>query len=352
MVTFRLVELFLKAEAMRVSFSARNPDEFHQEVWQQIGSVYHLDNYESVLKLPHSLARGWVRRLKLRQGLELKVHNLEFQEPLVFESTNPPDCQWMGLGFYLAGHIRGTIQGVREDLSVSSGKSWLTFTPASQGTLEHSVGNPIIYVLLSIEAATFSTLVGEQLNWVSGELKQIVEGNYQGLYLQQGRTTQAMNLATQQILNCSYQGLSRRLYLESKAIELIALYFEQVLLNTSSPNKVPTLKPGDVDLIHWAKEILLSDLRHPPSLLALAKQVGLNDCTLKRGFRQVFGTTVFGCLHQQRMERARLLLETGNLSVTQVAKAVGYASLSAFNIAFRKKFGTNPSVYKFGDRSS
>ncbi|WP_334970484.1 hypothetical protein [Nostoc sp.] len=45
-------------------------------------------------------------------------------------------------------------------------------------------------------------------------------------------------------------------------------------------------------------------MHKPPSLITLARQVGLNDCTLKRGFRQVFGIIAYDCLHHYRMERS------------------------------------------------
>ncbi|MEH1890921.1 MAG: helix-turn-helix transcriptional regulator [Nostoc sp.] len=61
-----------------------------------------------------------------------------------------------------------------------------------------------------------------------------------------------------------------------------------------------------------------------------------------QGFKQVFGTTVFGYLHHRRMELAYKLLIEGNMKVTEVAQTVGYASLPSFSNAFRKKFGVTP----------
>jgi hypothetical protein len=96
-------------------------------------------------------------------------------------------------------------------------------------------------------------VVGNQLKLVPANLKRIAEGTYQGLYLRQERMTPKMKLTTQQILNCPYQGLTRRLYLESKAIELMAFYFEQVLSDPSLPNEIKNLKQGDVERIHWGE---------------------------------------------------------------------------------------------------
>jgi AraC-like DNA-binding protein len=77
----------------------------------------------------------------------------------------------------------------------------------------------------------------------------------------------------------------------------------------------------------------------------IALLVGINDCKLKAGFRQVFGTTVFGYLHNCRMERSRQLLEAGEMTVTEAAQAVGFVSRGHFAAAFKRRFGVNPSVY-------
>ncbi|GAB4341955.1 MAG: hypothetical protein OHK0047_33800 [Leptolyngbyaceae cyanobacterium] len=103
------------------------------------------------------------------------------------------------------------------------------------------------------------------------------------------------------------------------------------------------IRSSDLERLYQAQAILRQDLENPPSLLELAKQVGLNDYKLKSGFRQIFGTTVFGYLHQQRMQRAYELLTSSDLKVTEVASQVGYTSLSAFSTAFKKSFGISPS---------
>jgi AraC-like DNA-binding protein len=105
------------------------------------------------------------------------------------------------------------------------------------------------------------------------------------------------------------------------------------------------LKSEDRDRLYLAQTILRDRLHNPPCLKELAQEIGLNECTLKRGFRQLFNTTVFGYLYQQRMEYARQLLQERELNVSQVAKKVGYASQSRFATAFRKKFGVNPKVF-------
>ena len=89
----------------------------------------------------------------------------------------------------------------------------------------------------------------------------------------------------------------------------------------------------------------MRDIEHPPSLMMLAKLSGLNDYKLKRGFRQVFGSTVFGYLRTYRMEQARQLLLERKMTVSEVARSVGYSSLSRFSLAFKQQFGVLPGSF-------
>ncbi|MHC5828351.1 MAG: helix-turn-helix transcriptional regulator, partial [Nostoc sp.] len=123
-----------------------------------------------------------------------------------------------------------------------------------------------------------------------------------------------MQVAVQQILQCPYQGVTKRMYLESKVWELVALIIQQEIQIHQGSLEIYALRASEVDRVYHAKEILLKHHDNPPSLIQLARQAGLNDRKLKQGFRQVFGTTVFGYLHQYRMELAHKLLIQGNMN--------------------------------------
>jgi AraC family transcriptional regulator, transcriptional activator of the genes for pyochelin and ferripyochelin receptors len=137
----------------------------------------------------------------------------------------------------------------------------------------------------------------------------------------------------------------KQMYLESKAVELIMLHFQQFQEQEVHDCSLTAKSLSDIEKIYQAKEILLSNLENPPSLMELARQVGLNDFKLKRGFRQVFGTSAFKYLHDYRLEKARQLLVSGEMNVEEVAFKVGFDSRSYFALAFRKKFGLNPKQY-------
>ncbi|MEM1311458.1 MAG: AraC family transcriptional regulator [Cyanobacteria bacterium P01_H01_bin.153] len=159
-----------------------------------------------------------------------------------------------------------------------------------------------------------------------------------------------MNALLQQILQCPYTGLTQRMYLESKAIELLALLMEEEadIHRDKAQANLPGLDRRD--RIQYAQEILMNNLTNPPSLMELARQVGLCDCNLKRGFKETFGTSVFGYLRDRRLERAQQLLLDPWMTVTEAARTVGYESRSAFTTAFKQKYGVSPKAYRTSAR--
>jgi AraC-like DNA-binding protein len=163
--------------------------------------------------------------------------------------------------------------------------------------------------------------------------------------------TPSIHITIHQILNCPYYGVIKQMYLESKAIELISCQLAQLFAETQCKTPL-VLRPDDIERIREARDILARNMENPPFLQELAKQVGINVTKLKRGFRQVYGTSVFGYLRYHRLEEARQLLAEGKMSVTEVVFAVGYSSPSYFTSAFAKYFGINPGAYLQGTRKN
>ncbi|NET39639.1 MAG: helix-turn-helix transcriptional regulator [Cyanothece sp. SIO1E1] len=164
-----------------------------------------------------------------------------------------------------------------------------------------------------------------------------------------GKTTLAMTQALQQILHCPYQGFTQHLYLESKALELLALQFAGLEVN-SPPLRQSPLKDSDLERVQYARDILVQQVKTPPSLVELTHQVGLSDRKLKQGFRHLFGTTVSGYLCNYRLEQAQHLLHRPYITVAEVAAQVGYRNPEAFSTAFRRKFAVSPKAYQLKQR--
>ena len=122
----------------------------------------------------------------------------------------------------------------------------------------------------------------------------------------------------------------------------MALQLDGILSNERASPSV-SLKPDTVARIHHAAEILRSHIENPPNQTTLARQVGVSDRTLHKGFKALFEVTPFAYLTRQRMNQAERLLRQPNSTVAEVANMVGYANPAQFAAAFKRQFGITPS---------
>lgn len=104
---------------------------------------------------------------------------------------------------------------------------------------------------------------------------------------------------------------------------------------------------ADRDKLVKAREILIQHIGVPITIKELSRKVAMNECYLKKGFKEMFGTTIFDFYQSQRMEHAKYLLYEKGLSVTEVALMLGYSSISHFSTAFKKHTGLKPCELLF-----
>ncbi|MCG8362200.1 MAG: AraC family transcriptional regulator [Pseudanabaenales cyanobacterium] len=316
------------------------------EELQQQGMSYRSQGNEISWELHQPFGKWSSRSVHLRDELDLSMTEWDVQEDfrILVDTQMQP---LFGFSFCVSGGCRVRILDSETELITHSNQAQTGFFQGDIKTItEVAAGQKVSLVQLLIDPHFLETLAAESLDHSERSLNQMFSSTQTGFQWLTREITPAMAIALHQILQCPYCGLTKRLYLESKALELIALQLAK--LNERQPYlpSSTSLKPDDIDRIHVARDILICHLDNPPSLLSLAKQSGINSFKLKQGFRQVFNTTVFGYLHAYRMEEARRLLGLGDLSVTQVAQTVGYAHPGKFAAAFKKKFGITPKAMK------
>lgn len=111
----------------------------------------------------------------------------------------------------------------------------------------------------------------------------------------------------------------------------------------------PARTPGIEALQRWLPDHLQGDL----SVDTLAGRAGMSPRSFARTFAAETGTTPAAYVEELRVEAARRLLESSDLTVETVAKAVGFRRPETLYRAFRRRVATTPDRYRqhFGFRS-
>jgi len=78
----------------------------------------------------------------------------------------------------------------------------------------------------------------------------------------------------------------------------------------------------------------------------MAAHVGFSKFHFARAFKEAYGETPANYLTRRRVERAKDLLRSANLTVTEVCMLVGFASLGSFSSRFTQLVGESPAAYR------
>lgn len=138
-------------------------------------------------------------------------------------------------------------------------------------------------------------------------------------------------------------GVLQKVSIETHINDLILLVILQIKKISEQTSATSNLSEDDITKIYKAREIILEKIDDPYSLIELARLSGINDFKLKKGFKDVFGTTVFKYLFEERMERSKKLLLGNKFTISEIAYMIGYKNPAHFTAAFKRKFGYLPS---------
>ncbi|MEM7061843.1 MAG: AraC family transcriptional regulator [Cyanobacteria bacterium P01_B01_bin.77] len=313
--------------------------------------VYQPLELGSQSKVPSSFGEGGDRHFFLRNGLTISINRCRLKQPLKLIRWHEARFE-LTAKFYLSGSSRiRTLDAndIETDYEEIRGHHYLYHLP-NQTEIEEWPADELIHLVFIWVDPTYFSTFNAGATALSATLRKLLEGDKtQRFHQPLGQMTPYIKQLLQQILHCPYTGLMQQAFLEGKALELFTAQFAIWSEMPSSKASI-ALSAYDIEQLHQAKEILIQQVKQPPTLLQLARQVGLNDNKLKQGFRHLFGTTAFGYLRDYRLQQAQLLLQKPNLTIAKVATTVGYRSPAAFCNAFRRKFGVSPKAYQLDQR--
>lgn len=242
--------------------------------------------------------------------------------------------------FCLKGQTNFTFNEGRYTFQVLEDHSMLLYNPQKALPIDVELAPDTWMVSVLISIAKFHSLFSADANHISF----LSSENSARKYYDNLPFTSSIAVVLSQILQAKVHDSMRSLYFKGKVYELLSLYFNKN--EDPSVEQCPFLiDEENVQKIRKAKKIILERMTDPPSLEALAHEIGLSLKKLKEGFKQIYGDTVFAYLLDHKMEEARRMLDSQKYNVNEVGLKLGYSTASHFIAAFKKKYGTTPKKY-------
>lgn len=130
-----------------------------------------------------------------------------------------------------------------------------------------------------------------------------------------------------------------------KLVELIlfCIRYQEKRIKKKDSLRIDSVKHRKVDEI---AAYLSLHYNETEPLAKMASRFFISTCYLSRIFKDVTGFTIREYLHVNRIRHAQELLETSRLSITEIAEAVGYESVTYFEKIFRRYIEISPLKYR------
>ncbi|MBD2753027.1 helix-turn-helix transcriptional regulator [Spirosoma sp. BT704] len=284
---------------------------------------------------------GLITDTQITTGDFLMAH-CDFQLTQPIQLIKEVETDIIQLDFALQGDSQVHMGGRPTQHSFSSGQHNISYMPKSKSTYAYPASEQDYSVIIIPREVYFHLLPpGCELHrQFAARVRQHKAGFITPKNLP---ITPAMAWLLQDMRTTQRTGCLKRLFLESRIIELLMLQLEQIQGNQLINQ--PLKKANSVKITE-ARELLDARYTDPPTIVELAKLIGLNEFNLKRNFKEQVGTTILGYITKKRMEEAKRWLLEGDKSISEISYWVGYKNPAHFTVAFKQFYGLLPSAMR------
>lgn len=290
------------------------------------------------MRVPMRMGRGVAEYMRLSANLHLLLFDFDLDEDLV---VTVPGDRMVKVRVMLSGRL----QALQSDIKIDGTGGFFEAYPGRiASSYRIAAGEPVKLVILNCAPEFFTEDLGVDWRRLPDLLRTVFE-------LEQGEPTAAQTPLGPDLLRAAHDIMRfsgefpdhlQGAYLRAKCAE-IASYVIRHLSQTKVESQASLkISVRDINRVHEARDLLAEQFRRPPPIPKLARIVGLNQTKLKAAFKSVFGMTIAEFTIKRRMERGRELLVSTNLSIAEIAHAMGYDHAANFTHAFRRFFGQSP----------
>ena len=250
------------------------------------------------------------------------------------------DASFIQFHFCISGSITFNYNKGAYNLKLDEGKFLTLYNPEKHLTIDASAAKNSKVISVLIPIVEFHKLFSSS----SSDIPFFKNKSLNQKHYSENLISNSILIVLNQIIKNDMDNSTRSLLYKAKIYELFSLIFKKT--KEIDLDQCPFLKNDEnLKKIAKAKDVILKDIKNPPSLIELSKTIDLSLKNLKKGFKEIYGKPVYKYLFDFKMERAKQLLSNGNLNVNEVSYDLGYSSSSHFIAAFKKKYGITPRTY-------
>ncbi|WP_149273325.1 BLUF domain-containing protein [Pareuzebyella sediminis] len=137
-----------------------------------------------------------------------------------------------------------------------------------------------------------------------------------------------------------------KLLTEASALNTLAAQLDDRDKYMSGKDKFTNLSKEQLERVVVVCDEISRNLSQAHTIESIVKETGLSAKKLQEGFRFLFGVSVAHFVKNLKLEKARELIQTTELNISEVVHEIGIQSQSYFSKIFKEKYGMLPRDYR------
>ncbi|MCP4044891.1 MAG: helix-turn-helix transcriptional regulator [Gammaproteobacteria bacterium] len=305
------------------------------------------DYVRLILKPP--LGRGYVDFIQFAPDFLAVISDSEYHGDMQFNYVGE---SWARFNFRLSGGSVISFDGCQHE-ELGGRTSHIFAQPQGLTQCDKYVtGEPSRWVSILCKRKRLTENLGLEIERLPRRFADFLEGNEGDLYFTTAGLSHASEMLVSQLLKPPKNLTLRPLYLKSKIYGLLYTYLDEIFRIDDPPRNLGSLNQRDIGKLEEGRHILEKDMLNSLNMYSLSRKIGLNRNKLSYGFRDYFGITIFDFCKQTRLKKAYEMLLDTELSILQIADAVGYTHASSLTVAFKAYYGRTPIQVRNGIRKN
>lgn len=305
---------------------------------QQLAALLHVPVEQNKIQIPEEFGTGYFKVVTVNNDVEALVYNVKFKQDLVMR-RNRDSREFYTLVF--------------DDLEVKNSFSLRIGSDKLEGEADRNTALYLTSFLFDVE---YMLNRNTEIRGVRILLTEPWMQQYLQLSQNESVLEKYINLKTAGVwykpVDASLKGTlndlvtdqnTPLLFYQNKVMRIVESFF-QWLYDEMKDLHATGISRADIEAAQKVESIITNDITAlPPTIKELAKEVAMSESKLKKIFKTVYGLPPYEYFQKQRMQKARIMLLSGNYSIKDIGYTLGYVNLSNFTLAFKKEFGKLPS---------
>jgi AraC-like DNA-binding protein len=312
----------------------------YTEIFAKLAQMFHTMPDDNIINIPPHLGQGFLKLIQLNNGLDAIVYDFTLKENFVLSRTSN-DKEYYTL--------------VLDEVNTSGG---LSITIDSEKIPENTL-RPIAFYLTSfmfdVETILYKNvnIKGTRIMLTEEWMKKYLQLDEKESVLEKYISMKAAGInykpVSDEVRSLLHEVVQAQpdtplLFYINKLLRIIERFFEWLYDEMKVIADKSGISRHDIEMAQKIENILTNDItKLPPTIKELAKEVAMSESKLKKVFKSVYGLPPYEYYQKQRMQKAKVMLLSGNYSIKDIGYTLGYSNLSNFTLAFKKVYDRLPS---------